>query len=613
MIPDVLSRLSKRTPPATPPAPENIFDGAYYTEPIVEDEPIPTFHITLVEMADDFKTRLKQVYQNNKQWKRIFDFVRPPGENGEDHLPTPEGLRFQYRDGLIYYTNEFDGRKRLCIPKALRKKKFEFAHDRQNHGGFHKTYDKITAFIYIRKLSRHFQQYIAYCLDCQLNQIKRHSPYGALKPLETPIIPFHTMNINFIFHLPLSAAGFNCAMSITCKFSKKVLLIPGKNTWDAADWANAFLTATTGHDWGVPKFIVNDRNAKFMSSFWKTLFNKLGTKLLVFTAYHPQTDGQSERTNQTVEIAFRYFLTSNPGADFVNALPYIQSAINNAVNTSTGLMPNEIIYGFRPNDTLKTITDLPPENFSRFRLVYRKQAEKSIAWANAVAKHRYDKQHISVDLPVSSRTFLRLHHGYTIPGVSNKKLSQQRVGPFQITKRIRKLAYELSLPFVMSIHPVISIVRFEPAPDEPDPFGRTDDRDPPPVRAEDDEAPEYEVERLIRKRLVKNRLQYLVKWKRYGNEHNAWYDVNDFGDAGDAVKNFEEFNAHLPVRPRRQKQTAPPMVQEQHVLFNSPLFTRLQRFTTRRRVFAQMKILSDLNEGVEVFFRGGHVVTDSHS
>ena len=103
----------------------------------------------------------------------------------------------------------------------------------------------------------------------------------------------------------------------------------------------------------------------------------------------------------------------------------------------------------------------------------------------------------------------------------------------------------------MTIHPVISIVQFEPAFNTPDPFGRTDNKKPPPVRIKDDDAFEYKIKRLVKKRLVKNRLQYFVKWKKYGNEHNTWYDIGDFGNVGNAINDFEELNAHFPTRPRR--------------------------------------------------------------
>lgn len=97
-------------------------------------------------------------------------------------------------------------------------------------------------------------------------------------------------------------------MSVTCKFSKRVTLVPGKDTWSAADWAYALLARLDLIDWGLPGELITDRDPKFLSEFWTALFTKLGVKLLYSTAYHPQTDGSSERTNQTVEIALRFFV-----------------------------------------------------------------------------------------------------------------------------------------------------------------------------------------------------------------------------------------------------------------------------------------------------------------
>ena len=246
------------------------------------------------------------------------------------------------------------------------------------------------------------------------------------------------------------------------------------------------------------------------------VFRKIKTEIadinnLPSTIYHPQTDGQSEKINQTVEITLRYFLTNNPGDDFVNAFPFFQTTINNAVSTATGLVPNEIVYGFRNNDTLKLITDLPPEDFNRLKLIYREQAKKTIIWANSITKHKYDNQHFAINFPINSKAFFRLHHGYTIPGISNKKFNQQRVGPFPITKKIKKLIYELKLPPMMTIHPMISVAQLEPAFNDPNPYERANDRNFPPVTAENDEIPEYEIKKLVGKRFLRNRFQYLVK------------------------------------------------------------------------------------------------------
>ena len=107
----------------------------------------------------------------------------------------------------------------FIFQKTLRIFFFELAHDRQSHEVFHKIYDKIVTSMYMRKFNRHLQQYIAHCPDCQLNQTKKHSTYKNLRPIKTPTIFFHIINIDFIFGLFLNASGLNYAISITCKFN----------------------------------------------------------------------------------------------------------------------------------------------------------------------------------------------------------------------------------------------------------------------------------------------------------------------------------------------------------------------------------------------------------
>ena len=119
-------------------------------------------------------------------------------------------------------------------------------------------------------------------------------------------MPFYTLAIDFVLALPMSAKGYDSLMSITCKFSRRISLNPGKNTFTAADWAGRLLRRLRKVDWGIPKVIISDRDRKFLSELWSTLFDMLGVKLLYSTAYHPQTDGSLERTNQTIEIALRF-------------------------------------------------------------------------------------------------------------------------------------------------------------------------------------------------------------------------------------------------------------------------------------------------------------------
>ena len=338
-----------------------------------------------------YKDRLKKAYQEDKYWQRILDVVkaRPSSEpesargasggthSGETPTPRPSlppvdsetpGIQFSIRDGLIYYTCG-DVRERLCIPAAIEGEVFRMAHDLANHGDFHRTYDRLSNSVYVRQMVKRLRLYIAHCPDCQVFKTVRHSPYGSLNPVVTLSIPFHTIAMDFVVDLPI-VDGSNVLLTMMCKFTRKVALEPGKDTWGSEEWANVVVTALYKRDWGIPRSFLSDRDSKFMSSFWRAIFQKLGIKMLTSTAYHPQTDGQSERTNQTVEIALRYYL-SRPDTNWVESLPYISAIMNNSINFTTGFAPNELLYGFKVNDNLGLLEDLPPEDYDRLRQIHR--------------------------------------------------------------------------------------------------------------------------------------------------------------------------------------------------------------------------------------------------
>ena len=328
VVPDALSRL-KGTP--TPADAADVLDSLHASpgkEAFNKHQDQGTaFHVTLVEMSESFKQRLVKEYKKDDQWSKLLTMLKrlaqgQPPEN--EYQEKKIGLRFKLRGGLIYYTNFEDGRERLCVPNALEGEIFQLAHDRQYHGGFHRSYERIVASIYLRHLAKNLRAYIEHCPECQLNQTKRHAPYGSMVPIDKPAIPFHTVAMDFIVALPVSVEGFDSLLTMTCKFSKRVLLVPGMSTWDAAQWADAALAAWTAHGWGVPAATISDRDSKFMSEFWGRVFNLLGTEILASTAWHPQTDGQSERTNQTIEVAMRFYLTTRVDvSDWPLMLPYL--------------------------------------------------------------------------------------------------------------------------------------------------------------------------------------------------------------------------------------------------------------------------------------------------
>ena len=633
IVPDALSRLPHEGT-AVPDPSEGALDALYrHTDcwpkpPILVTESAVVYHATLVEMSDDFKHRLKEAYDKDFHWARLLDMLdpsrvakpvtprkasealnsssepiqvatEPPEQADEPSLDQSEGKRipgmqFALREGLIYHVNG-EGRWRLCIPPSLEQEMFEQAHDMSNHGGYHQCYDRLSHTVFIRHLSQRLRTYIAHCPACQVNQTKRHKPYGSLVPITAPTIPFHTIAMDFVVALPPTTSGNDCLLTITCKASKKSLLIPGKETWTAAQWAEVVLRALLQHDWGVPRSIISDRDSRFMSAFWREIFGRLKVKFLTSTAYHPQTDGQSERTNQTVEIALRFHLTSYPDDEWDQILPYIQITINNSPSHVTGIAPNEFCYGFKVLDGTSLLLDdpssLPEGAYQTLRLAKREEADDALAFAAIAMKARYDSRHqpLTFDPKAGDEAYLRLHQGYSIPGLANRKLSQQRVGPFKVLAKVGQLAYRLELPPVMRINPVISVAQLEPTAATvtrvPDPYGRRVNVEPPPVIDEDDtkQGGVSEVDRIMDKRTSdRGKVEYLIHWKGWGHEHNVWYDVKDLQNSKELIDDFERKQALLPQPRRRTGKGArkPPTTNSTPASFITPATPTVQASIT---------------------------------
>lgn len=389
------------------------------------------------------------------------------------------------------------------------------------------------------------RSYIQHCPQCLALQMRRHPPYGSLQPIQSPPILFYMLTLDFILALPVIAEGFNAIMSVTCKYSKRVILIPGKGIWSAEDWALALLLQLDLIDWGLLGELITNRDPKFLSQFWTSLFNKLGVQMLYSTAYHPQTDGSSERTNQTVEIALCFFVHGLDNLSMCpTALPAIQSIINNTSSSTTGKTPNEIAYGFTPRRPLDLLSALPSPAIATTRI----EAADAISFAIANQKAHYDRKYQPLFMKKGEWAMLRLHKGYSIStalGIT-KKLTQQYVGSFQIEDKVGRLAYKLKIPPDWKIHPVFSVAQLEPAPPPTeDPFSRPYPTHPPPmfVDGDTDSVKSFEIKHLLNRRIVKrgrsNSVEYLVRWKGFGPKWDRWYNVKDLDNAAELVLDYE--------------------------------------------------------------------------
>lgn len=205
--------------------------------------------------------------------------------------------------------------------------------------------------------------------------------------------------------------------------------------------------------------MITNRDPKFISEFQRTIFKRIGIKLLRSTSYYPQTDRQLERTNQTVEIAIRYQIARYPDRVLEQryALPQIQFILNNSENASIGIAPNILLFGFKPREVPNCTLEGPLKD----REVLKGEAEDVLAFANIKIKKRYDAVYKPQIPEASDIVMLNLKY-YYVPGVTNRKLSDRRVGPFRIKYIQGKLVCKLALSKYQKIYLVILIADLEP-------------------------------------------------------------------------------------------------------------------------------------------------------
>eukprot|EP00253_Pinus_taeda_P017455 PITA_17455 len=179
--------------------------------------------------------------------------------------------------------------------------------------------------------------------ECQQIKAEHQHPAGLLQPLPIPKWKWETISMEFITGLPKSKKNNDSIMVVVDKLSKSAHFIPVQSTYRAMQIAHVFMQNIFKLH-GLPKTIISDRDIKFTSVFWKTLFEELRTQLNFSTAYHPQTDGQIERVNQVVEDMLRAYVMQQP-TKWEDYLHLVEFAYNNGYHTSFLMSPFEVFYG----------------------------------------------------------------------------------------------------------------------------------------------------------------------------------------------------------------------------------------------------------------------------
>jgi len=394
-----------------------------------------------------------------------------------------------------------------------------------------KTLTAIAEHFWWPRMTRTIRAYVESCATCQRIKHSQLAKPGLLYPHAVPTRPWSHISMDRITDLPRSfgpdGLEYDSIMVFADLLTKQAFFARCCKDLTAVGLANLFLEHVYRYK-GIPKFIVSDRDTLITSEFWQTLQARLGVTLNISTAHHPQTDGQTENINGTLEQILRAFVDPYHD-DWAMWLPVAEFAYNNATHSATHATPFFANYGYHP-DTPATL-NLPQSSVGDYatklkeiHIFIQQQAADAKEFQAAQAnKHRRHLTFQVGDLVRLTSTNINLANQ------PSKKLRDRFLGPFKVTGIISRVAYRLQLPPAMArVHPVFHVSRLLPWTASPDDVFPHRPNRPQHIPAASDfvYGDAYEVDRISDARIAPTgrSLQFLVHWMPPYNDpsYNSW-------------------------------------------------------------------------------------------
>ncbi|KAL0534339.1 hypothetical protein IC582_028629 [Cucumis melo] len=355
--------------------------------------------------------------------------------------------------------------RRLCVPSdsAVKTELLSEAHSSpfSMHPGSTKMYKDLKRVYWWRNMKREVAEFVSKCLVCQQVKAPRQKPAGLLQPLSIPEWKWENVSMDFITGLPRTLRGFTVIWVVVDRLTKSAHFVPGKSTYTASKWAQLYMSEIVRLH-GVPVSIVSDRDARFTSKFWKSLQTAIGTRLDFSTAFHPQTDGQTERLNQVLEDMLRACALEFPGS-WDSHLHLMEFAYNNSYQATIGMAPFEALYGkcCRSPVCWGEVGEqrlMGPELVQSTNEAIQKIRSR-MHTAQSRQKSYADVRRKDLEFEVGDKVFLKVAPMRGVLRFERRgKLSPRFVGPFEILERIGPVAYCLALPPSLStVHDVFHV------------------------------------------------------------------------------------------------------------------------------------------------------------
>ena len=502
--------------------------------------------------------------QNSAESKSLIPelreaYLQDPMFGNPDDPPKHKHLRARngvwYRDQVIAVPNSPAIKRQILT--ELHESKYA------GHGGEFRTVQLVRRYFWWPSLDNDCRAFVKGCAQCQRNKASTRRYAGLLQQHDMATQKWEQVSMDFITHLPKTAAGNDMILVVVDTLTKMTHFIPCTEHCTAEDTARLLLQHVFRlHGW--PRVWITDRDTRFTEPMFRALCTQLGTRQAMGTVKHPETDGQTERMNRVLEETLRHYVNDRMD-NWDVLLPTAEFAVNNSFQQSIRTTPFYLNYGYHPNVPLdvgvcqEARTDAFLQDnqfvleatgkyfaFAQQRLMADRiaalvqDAKANLMRARNRQKQYADAKRSELSFSKGDRVMLKtsLLNLRTQP---SKKLFPLWLGPFEIDSVVSSVSYRLVLPVHWKIHDVFHVNLLKPWRDN------GQDHPPSPFTYLGGQWHEYEVDYILDHRpksilvqrdlpnKVLNRLEFRVRWKYAGPQHDTWEPYKHMRHAPESV------------------------------------------------------------------------------
>ena len=404
------------------------------------------------------------------------------------------------------------------------------------HKGNKATYNTLWKHYRWKGMKEQVQQYVKHCQCCQKGKATNKAPAGELLPLPTPQGPWQDITVDFT-EMP-EFLRYNNILVVIDWFSKEAVFIP------CTKEENALMTAELFRDhvwcqYSLPSSVISDRESIFTFHFMGELYKILEIKQKMSTAFHPQTDGQTEWLNREINTYLRIYVSDHQ-QDWAKWIKIAQFFWNNTVSFVMTDSPFGMTRSYSPHLRTEPV-DVSAPVAKDFVAIFNKVIAASEK-AKITMKSQANKHHsVAPIYNIGDQVWLSMENLRMLNRAS-KKLTEKWIGPYEISS-VMPNAVKLKLLKTLCIHPVVNISWVKPylGPLPGQPISC-----PGPIHVTEDHNEEYEVDAIIDLHIYKGKLQYLVYWKGYDESERTWEPVSNLKNSPEVVEQFHQSHPSTP-------------------------------------------------------------------